>query len=106
MRFFYVIVIMLALSAGVSVSAQSVKSTTITNASKLPEPEPIEISVHDGRIIVANAPKGSVLEIYSVVGIKVREIEMKQSSGEYPVNIAKGYYIIRIEDTVRKIAIR
>ena len=53
-----------------------------------------------------NAPIGSVLEIYSVVGIKVKEIQMKQSSGEYVVNIAKGYYIIRIADTVRKVAIR
>lgn len=31
---------------------------------------------------------------------------MKQPDGEYTVNIAKGYYIIRIGDTVRKVAIR
>lgn len=69
-------------------------------------PEPIEISAYDNVIVVANAPKGSKLEIYSVVGIKVREIEMKESSGEYIVNIAKGYYIARIGETVRKIAIK
>ena len=37
---------------------------------------------------------------------KVKEIEMKQPSGEYYINLAKGYYIIRIADTVRKIALR
>ena len=66
----------------------------------------IKISVSDNRITIGNAPIGSKLEIFSIVGIKVREIEMKQPSGEYTVNIAKGYYIIRIEDTVRKVAIR
>ena len=66
----------------------------------------IQITVSDNRITIANAPIGSKLEIFSVVGIKVREIDMKQSSGEYMVNIAKGYYIIRIEETVRKVAIR
>ena len=40
------------------------------------------------------------------VGIKVKEIEIKQSTAEYTLNIAKGYYIIRIADTVRKVAIR
>jgi hypothetical protein len=69
-------------------------------------PPPVEVVATDNRIKVFNAPAGSRLEIYSVVGIKVVDIEMKQSSGEYVVNIAKGYYIIRIGETVRKVAIR
>lgn len=70
------------------------------------EPEGIEITSSENRILVTNAPIGSKLEIYSVVGIKVKEIEIKQSTAEYTLNIAKGYYIIRIADTVRKVAIR
>jgi hypothetical protein len=74
---------------------------------KQPSSSPsIEIVAIDNRIKVVNAPIGSRLEIYSVVGIKVVEIEMKQSHGEYTVDIAKGYYIIRIDEIVRKIAIR
>lgn len=69
-------------------------------------PDPIEISAYDNKIVVENAPAGSKLEIYSVVGIRVKEIPMKQPSGEYTVDIAKGYYIVRIGDTVRKISIR
>jgi hypothetical protein len=66
----------------------------------------VEVVAVDNRIKVLHAPIGSKLEIYSVVGIKVVEIEMKQACGEYVVHIAKGYYIIRIGETVRKIAIR
>lgn len=69
-------------------------------------PDSVEISAYDNKIVVENAPAGSKLEIYSVVGIRVKEIPMKQPSGEYTVDIAKGYYIVRIGDTVRKISIR
>lgn len=103
------ILLVLALWAGLSVDANAGKPNakvyTLASA-KWEDPEAIEISASDNRIKVTNAPVGSKLEIYSVVGIKVKEIEMKQPSGEYIVNIAKGYYIIRIGDTVRKIAIR
>jgi hypothetical protein len=60
----------------------------------------------DNRIKVANAPVGSKIEIYSVVGIKVAEMEIKQAAEEYVVDIAKGYYIVRIDEMVCKIAIR
>ncbi|OAV66101.1 hypothetical protein Barb6_00945 [Bacteroidales bacterium Barb6] len=69
-------------------------------------PSSVGITSSGNRVIVSNAPVGSKLEIYSVVGVKVQEREMKQAFGEYEMNIAKGYYIIRIGDTVRKIAIR
>ena len=61
---------------------------------------------YDNKIVVENAPAGSKLEVYSVVGIRVKEIPMKQPSGEYTVDLAKGYYIVRIGDTVRKVSIR
>jgi hypothetical protein len=66
----------------------------------------IKVNAVDNRIIVANVPVKSKLEIYNIVGSKVKEIEMKQTSGEYPVTLPKGYYIVRIEGVVRKIVIR
>jgi len=81
-------------------------SASVHIIEKRSETPPIEVIAIDNRIKVTNAPVGSKLEIYSVVGIKVAEIEITQPSGEYTVNIAKGYYIVRIGETVRKIAIR
>ena len=46
------------------------------------DPEAIEITSSENRIQVYNAPVGSKLEIYSVVGIKVKEIEIKQPTAE------------------------
>ncbi|MDR3140519.1 MAG: hypothetical protein LBU37_02135 [Tannerellaceae bacterium] len=97
-----------ALSASVGlVSAHAGQTNRMAyTTKKTPEKPSVEVVAIDNRIKVTNAPIGSKLEIYSVVGIKVVEIEMTQSSGEYTVNIAKGYYIIRIDETVRKVAIR
>lgn len=109
MRLLLSIVLLLAVWAGypLEVSAQqAVTNTSASTATKEKTPDTIEISAYDNKIVVENAPVGSKLEIYSVVGIRVKEIQMKQPSGEYPVDIAKGYYIVRIGETVRKISIR
>nr|WP_203583341.1 T9SS type A sorting domain-containing protein [Parabacteroides sp. 52] len=102
------LIVLLALQVGYTVSAQEKKTaaTATPVTVKQEEPDSIEISVAENRIVVSNVPVGSTLEIYSVVGIKVKEIEMKHTSGEYVVNLAKGYYIVRVAETVRKIAIR
>lgn len=106
MKVLSIILLIVASMASHSVYAQAEKSNATVYAVKQNNPEDVEITAFENRIKVSNAPIGSKLEIYSVVGIKVKEIEMKQPSGEYVVNIAKGYYIIRIGDTVRKVAIR
>ena len=106
MKLILIIALVLAFSASYPVYAQANKSGVKTFASRQEDPSPIEITAYENRIKVENAPVGSILEIYSVVGIKVKEIEVKQSTAEYVVDIAKGYYIIRIGVTARKVAIR
>jgi hypothetical protein len=65
-----------------------------------------KITVTDNRIAVADAPPESVMEIYNVIGIKVQEIRLRKPAGEYEVSLPKGYYIVRIGGTVRKIVVR
>lgn len=103
MKVLSTILLMFVLQAGILVSAQERRSSTNATVQKQDLSDNIEISAYENKIVVANAPIGSILQIYSVVGIKVKEIEMKQASGEYVVNIAKGYYIIRITDTAQNI---
>ncbi len=66
----------------------------------------IEVTVVGNKISTENAPIGKMIEIYSIVGLKVHEIEIKLSTTEYTLSVPKGYYILRIDNTVRKIAIR
>ena len=106
MKVLFSIVLMLAVWAGCPLEVNAQQAGTTTSVPKEKAPDSIDISAYDNKIVVENAPIGSKLEIYSVVGIRVKEIPMKQPSGEYAVDIAKGYYIVRIGETVRKVAIR
>lgn len=106
MKVLFSIVLLLAVWAGYPLEVNAQQATVAVSATREKKPDTLEISAYDNKIVVENAPTGSKLEIYSVVGIRVKEIPMKQPSGEYPVDIAKGYYIVRIGDTVRKVSIR
>ena len=100
---------MVFLCCSFSVFAQRLDNgQTVSSSSStiVKDTEPLRISAYNNKVVVENAPIGGKLEIYSVVGIRVKEIVIKQATAEYPVDIAKGYYIVRIGDTVRKIAIR
>jgi len=67
-----------------------------------------ELNIAENKIFTENAPIGKKIMIFSVVGIKVSEIEIKTSSGEYDLNIPKGYYFVKISNSniVRKVVIR
>ena len=107
MRILFSIILLISVYVGNSLTVNAQQAADSTRVAKQQnKPDAVEISAYDNKIVVKNAPIGSKLEIYSVVGIRVKEFEMKQPDGEYTVNIAKGYYIIRIGDTVRKVAIR
>lgn len=106
MRTLFSIILLISVYVGKPLAVSAQQAGVTTHAVSVAKPDSIEISAYENKIVVKNAPVGSKLEIYSVVGIRVKEIEMKQPDGEYTVNIAKGYYIIRIGETVRKVAIR
>lgn len=109
MKAFYSILFLIALlfsSSSVISAQQATVKPAIFSENKSISSNEIIISAYDNKIFVENAPVGSKIEIYSVVGIRVKEIVVKQPTAEYTLDIAKGYYIIRIGETVRKIAIR
>jgi hypothetical protein len=89
-----------------ALQAQSQQANPVSSVFIQQVDNSIKVNAVDNRIIVSNVPVKSKLEIYNIVGSKVKEIEMKQTSGEYPVTLPKGYYIVRIEGVVRKIVIR
>ena len=89
----------------VAVLAQSdtkMRSVTVSNDTD----RPAEMNVVGNKIFTDNAPVGKKIEIFSVVGLKVAEIEIKGTSGEYLLSVPKGYYILKMSDIVRKVAIR
>lgn len=106
MRGLFSILFILSFMTSTPVEAFPANRNEATYPQTQPTKPAIEIFFVDNKIKVNNATVGSTLEIYSVVGLKVFEVKIKYPSGDYPVNLPKGYYIVRIGETVRKIVIR
>ena len=66
----------------------------------------LEIRAAGNTIFIECAPIGKKIEIFSIVGIKVKEFKIEDTSGEFTLSVPKGYYIIKLNDTFRKIAVR
>ncbi len=64
------------------------------------------ILIDSNRLQVKNAPIGKKLQVYSIVGNKVKEIEMKTADGEYTLNLPRSVYIVKLDGTVRKYVIK
>jgi hypothetical protein len=86
-----------------SLSAQSAKPGKGTAAGTTPTPE---MFVANNILHVRNAPEGAKLQIITIVGNKVREIEIPSTEVAYELNLPKAIYIFKLEGMVRKFVIK
>lgn len=71
------------------------------------EEEPsLTLSVNGNSVKIQNATPGNVLEVYNVLGIKVHSVKLDAADKTVTLNLPKGCYILKIENIVRKIAIK
>ena len=101
-RFVLIIVLLSVISIPNSLFSQEKKERVVV-IEDTPTPE---LSVVDNILSVKNARVGSRLEIITIVGNKVDEIEMKTTSGNYELRLSKAIYIFKLEGVVRKFVIR
>ena len=69
----------------------------------------IEMSVVHNTVFIKNPPANAKLQIITIVGNKVREIEVNgngQDEVSYLLNLPKAIYIFKLEGMVRKFVIR
>jgi len=97
--------LLLVLVAGVTLLTPVFAQQT-TKKVAVEETNTPEINVIDNKLYVKNAPVGSHLEVITIVGNKVKDIEMKTVEGVYELNLPKGIYIFRLEGVVRKFVIK
>ena len=65
-----------------------------------------KIKVTENRLVIEILTKDGVLEIFSIMGVKVYTRKIKAGTNEYQLDLPKGYYIIRIGDLVKKILLK
>ncbi|MDD4486513.1 MAG: T9SS type A sorting domain-containing protein [Proteiniphilum sp.] len=77
----------------------------VKEAANHQEPE-INIRMIENRLRIEELPQEAILEIYNIMGVKVYNRRIPPGTGEYPVHLTRGYYILKIGKTTKKIAIR
>ena len=65
----------------------------------------LNIKFVENIIIIENLQKDETLEIFNIMGVKVFSRRLKSGTNEYPISLPKGYYIIKIGKTTKKIII-
>lgn len=75
-------------------------------AQKSVEQSAISVTVTGNSIRIQNAYPGAQLEVYNVLGIRVLLFKLDASDKTFPLNLSKGCYILKIENVVRKVAIK
>lgn len=66
----------------------------------------LKITLAGNRLIVENLARDAVLDVFSIVGVKVYSQKIKAGTNEYTLHLPKGYYIIRIGNFTKKIALK
>ncbi len=104
-RFFTIITLLLfvfAVQPSLFAQEKKEKEKVAVSDSNLPE-----LIFVDNILYVKNAPIGKKVQILTIYGYKMREIEMKSTEGEYPLNnLPKGFYVAKLEGKVRKFVVK
>jgi hypothetical protein len=101
-RVLLIVTLLLTFSIHTSLFAQDKKERMIvTEETVLPE-----LNVVNNILYIKNATAGTKVEIITILGNKVRQIEMTASEGTYELSLPKAIYIFKLGGVVRKFIIK
>lgn len=67
----------------------------------------LEVIINNSsKIKLENVPSTGYLEVYSILGVKVKSVNLKTIIGSYPLDLAKGVYILKAGKIAQKIIVR
>ena len=70
------------------------------------DPNSLSLTITGNTVRLQDATPGTSLEVYNVLGIKVLSVKIDASEKTFVLNLSKGCYILKIENLVRKIALK
>jgi hypothetical protein len=87
--------------------AQSINSPVQMNfESESRKSAQISINVFNNKLYVNHAPENALLEIRNMLGEKVFEMKINSEKEEIYLDLKKGFYIVKIENTLQRIVIK
>lgn len=68
--------------------------------------ESININFLNGKLTVENAPVNSAVEIFSMLGVSVFHDVVLEPKQFFLLDLKKGYYIVKLAGTTKKISVK
>lgn len=90
------------LGISLSGSSKNLKGSSVSESDK----QTIELIINGERYPIQNVNPNAQVEVYSIIGSKVTSFQIKSGVSDSAVSLSKGYYIIKIDDSTRKIAVK
>ena len=80
---------------------QNRKQDAVAEALAVPE-----MTLANNKLTLKNAQAGRRVEIFTILGNKVRQIEIQTPDGEYELNLPRAIYIFKLDGVVKKFVVR
>lgn len=103
-RIALVIVFLLILSHSISVFSQDNKNRK--DSTMIEEQATPEMYVVNNKLFLKNAPVGKRVEIITIIGNRIREIQITSPEFDYDLNLPRAIYIFRMDGMVKKFVIK
>ena len=105
-----IVLFILLFASAVSFTAAAQTANNPVQANLDPENKKnaeISISVFNNKLYILNAPENSYLEIRNMLGEKVFESAISNTDKEeFYLNLKKGFYIVKLGNTLQRIVIK
>ncbi len=67
----------------------------------------IELMINnESKVKLKKVPKKGKLEVYTILGVKKRTIDIKKIIGEYNIDLPKGIYIFKVAKVAQKVVVK
>lgn len=66
----------------------------------------VELTINGEKFIVKNLPQEGSVEVFNILGSKMISFNIKGGVNINRVNLPKGYYILKCDNTTKKIVVK
>jgi len=101
-KFVKILCVCFLLGISISGSSKSLKGNSVADADK----QTIELVINGEKYPIQNVNPNARVDVYSIIGSKITSFQIKSGASDSAVTLPKGYYIIKIDDSTRKIAVK
>lgn len=104
-------ILLLCLFGGISLSSFSyevgIPSATVLVSEVQEELIDLEVTINSiTKIELQNVPKDGYLEVFSILGVRVARVSIKDSVGKCFIDLSKGLYILKAGEVAQKIIVK